>query len=289
MIGKIIKSQKDLYYVKTKENTYMSKARGNFRMKGIKPLVGDNVKIELTENNSAYITEILDRENEIKRPNIANIDQMLVFVTINDPPLNLFNLDKYLAMCEHENIDVVIVLSKIDLATNDKINQIVDIYRALDYKVISIDNYNDFPIDEINIVLRGKTSAVSGASGVGKSTFLNNLVENNIEIGDISQKSKRGKNTTRHTEIFSIDEDTFIFDTPGFDSFDFDFIDDESLLKYTFREMKSANCKFSNCNHINEPSCQVKEALERGDIAKSRYDNYKLLFNQLKERRENKW
>lgn len=289
MIGKIIKSQKDLYYVKTKDEIYMSKARGNFRIRGIKPLVGDNVNIEPAEDKTAYITHILDRENEIKRPNIANIDQMLVFVTINDPPLNLFNLDKYLAMCEHENIDVVIIISKIDLTTDEKINQIIDIYEPLSYRIVSIDNYNDFPTDEIIPILKGKTSAVSGASGVGKSTFLNNLVEKNIEIGEISQKSKRGKNTTRHTEIFAIDEDSFIFDTPGFDSFDFDFIEDENQLKYTFREMKNANCKFKDCNHINEPNCQVKEALEKGQISQTRYDNYKMLFNQLKERRENKW
>ena len=289
MIGKIIKSQKDLYYVKNKDGIYISKARGNFRVKGIKPLVGDNVKIDLTEDNTAYITHILDRENVIKRPNIANIDQMLVFVTITNPPLNLFNLDKYLAMCEHENIDVVIILSKIDLATNDKIDQLIDIYQPLGYEVISIDNYNDFPKDKVNAVLKGKTSAVSGASGVGKSTFLNNLVQKNIEIGEISQKSKRGKNTTRHTEIFAIDEDTFIFDTPGFDSFDFDFIEDESMLKYSFREMKKANCRFKDCNHINEPNCQVKNSLQEGHISQSRYDNYILLYNQLKERRENKW
>lgn len=289
MIGKIIKSQKDLYYVKTDNDTFMSKARGNFRVKGIKPLVGDNVSIDIQDNDTAYITEILDRKNEIKRPNIANIDQMLVFVTINDPPLNLFNLDKYLAMCEHEYIDVVIILSKIDLTTHEKIDELISIYKPLGYEIITIDNYNDFPMESIMEVLRGKTSAVSGASGVGKSTFLNNLVENEIEIGEISEKSKRGKNTTRHTEIFAIDDDTFIFDTPGFDSFDFDFIEEENFLKTTFREMQNTTCKFKNCNHINEPSCEVKEKLSKGEISKSRYENYKILYNELKERRENKW
>lgn len=289
MIGKIIKSQKDLYYVKTDKDTFMSKARGNFRVKGIKPLVGDNVSVDIKDNGTAYITEILDRKNEIKRPNIANIDQMLVFATINDPPLNLYNLDKYLAMCEHENIDVVIILSKIDLASHDKIDELIRIYEPLGYEIITIDNYNDFPMNRIMNILKVKTSAVSGASGVGKSTFLNNLVENEIEIGEISVKSKRGKNTTRHTEIFAIDDDTFIFDTPGFDSFDFDFIEDENFLKNTFREMQNTTCKFNNCNHINEPSCEVKEKLGKGEISQSRYDNYKMLFSELKERRENKW
>lgn len=173
MNGKIIKSQKELYYVETSENIFMCKARGNFRKRGIKPLVGDNALIEIQEEDKAYIIEILERKNEIKRPNIANIDQMLIFVTINDPPLNLYNLDKYLAMCEHENIDVVIVLSKKDLAKDNKIKELTKIYENLDYKVLSLDNYNDFPKKDITEILEGKTSAVSGASGVGKSTFLN--------------------------------------------------------------------------------------------------------------------
>lgn len=289
MNGKIIKSQKELYYVETSENIFMCKARGNFRKRGIKPLVGDNALIEIQEEDKAYIIEILERKNEIKRPNIANIDQMLIFVTINDPPLNLYNLDKYLAMCEHENIDVVIVLSKKDLDKDNKIKELTKIYENLDYKVLSLDNYNDFPKKDITEILEGKTSAVSGASGVGKSTFLNNLVDKDLEIGEISDKLKRGKNTTRHTEIFSINPQTYIFDTPGFDSFDFDFIEDENNLKYCFREMSISNCRFNNCNHINEPNCSIKEKVENGDIAKSRYDNYVLLFKELKERRENKW
>lgn len=289
MNGKIIKSQKELYYVRTNSKTFMCKARGNFRIKGLKPLVGDDVVIDIQDENTAYITEILPRKNQVKRPNISNIDQILVFVTINDPPLNLYNLDKYLAMCEFEEMVAVIIFSKIDLASDQKLSSLDSIYRSIGYNTIMLDNYNDFPEAEVKEVLKNKTSAVSGASGVGKSTFLSNLVDSNIEIGEISDKLKRGKNTTRHTEIFAIDDDTYIFDTPGFDSFDFDFIEDENNLKYTFREMADTSCKFNNCNHINEPGCEVKEKLELGVIAKSRYNNYSMLFNELKERRENKW
>lgn len=289
MKGKITKGQKELYYVKTGDKVYMCKARGNFRKKGIKPLVGDDVIIDIQDQDTAYITEILDRKNVIKRPNISNVDQMLVFVTINDPPLNLYNLDKYLSMCEYENMDVVIILSKKDLAPSEKIENIKEIYQNIGYKILSLDNYNEFPKDKINEILKGKTSAVSGASGVGKSTFLNNLVDKTLEIGEISEKLKRGKNTTRHTEIFTLEKDTFIFDTPGFDSFDFDFLEDENNLKYTFREMAATNCKFNNCNHINEPSCEVKEKVAKGQIAKSRYENYLMMFDELKDRRENKW
>ena len=289
MKGKITKAQKELYYVETTDKIYMAKARGNFRKKGIKPLVGDNVIIDIQDEETAYITEILERKNVIKRPNISNVDQMLVFITITDPPLNLYNLDKYLAMCEYENIDVVIVLSKKDLATDEKIKNITSIYENIGYELITLDNYNDFPKEKINSILKGKTSAVSGASGVGKSTFLNNLVDNNLEIGEISEKLKRGKNTTRHTEIFTLGEDSYVFDTPGFDSFDFDFLEDENNLKYTFREMADTNCRFNNCNHINEPDCEVKEKVTTGKIAKSRYENYLMMFNELKDRRENKW
>ena len=289
MIGKIIKSQKELYYVDTKDNVYMAKARGNFRVKDKKPLVGDNVEIEVLEDSKAYITRLLARKNEIKRPNIANIDQLLVFVTINDPPLNLYNLDKYLAMCEYLNICVTIMLTKIDLASKEKIEELANIYKNIGYEVILIDNYKDFPKEKIREILKGKTSAVSGASGVGKSTFLSNLIDKEIEIGDISQKSKRGKNTTRHTEIFKLGEDTFIFDTPGFDSFDFDFLEDENDLKNTFVEFRDRACKFKDCNHINEPSCRVKEDLDEGKISQSRYKNYLQLFEELKQRRLNKW
>ena len=289
MIGKIIKSQKELYYVDTKEKVYMAKARGNFRVKDKKPLVGDNVEIEALEENKAYITKLIERKNEIKRPNIANIDKLLVFITINNPPLNLYNLDKYLAMCEYLNISVTIMLTKIDLASSEEIKDLVDIYQNIGYESFLIDNYNDFPKDKIMEILKGKTSAVSGASGVGKSTFLSNLIDREIEIGDISEKSKRGKNTTRHTEIFKLFDQTFIFDTPGFDSFDFDFLEDENELKNTFVELRNRNCKFKDCNHINEPACRVKENLGKGKISKSRYKNYVQLFEELKQRRLNKW
>ena len=289
MIAKIIKSQKEIYYVDTKDKVYMAKARGNFRVRNKKPLVGDNVEIDVLEDDKAYITKLLARKNVIKRPNIANIDQLLVFVTINDPPLNLFNLDKYLAMCEYLDMEVVIIISKIDLASDEKIEKLANIYKNIGYEILLIDNYKDFPKDRVDDILKGKTSAVSGASGVGKSTFLSNLIDKEIEIGSISEKSKRGKNTTRHTEIFKLSEDTFLFDTPGFDSFDIDFLEDENDLKNTFVEFRDRDCKFKDCNHINEPQCLVKEDLKKGKISESRYKNYIQLFEEVKQRRLNKW
>lgn len=285
MIGKIIKSQKEIYYVLTEQKTFMCKARGVFRNKNIKPLVGDNVEFDITEDSKGYITKILERKNQIKRPNIANIDQILYFITIKNPSLNLFNIDKYLSMCEYINIDVVIIVSKKDLADKKELD-FIKMYEKIGYKLIFIDNYNDFPEKEILEILRGKTSAVSGSSGVGKSTFLSNLVEKEIEIGSISEKSKRGKNTTRHIEIFNLEKNTNIFDTPGFDSFDIDFIDDEKELKYCFREFDNNSCKFKDCNHINEPKCKVKDDLSKNMIEKTRYENYLTLFEEIKKRRQ---
>lgn len=287
--GKITKAQKELYYVDSDGKILMAKARGNFRVKKIKPLVGDNVVIDDLEDRKAYITEILPRKNEIKRPNISNIDQILLFATIKDPILNLYNLDKYLAMCEYKNMDVVIVLSKIDLCDEEEVEDFEKIYNNIGYEIVSLDNYDNFPKDRILDILKNKTSAVSGASGVGKSTFLNNLIDIEVETGSISEKSKRGKNTTRHTEIFKIGEESFLFDTPGFDSFDIDFIEDEKELKYLFREFRDKECKFKDCNHINEPACTVKKSLEDGLISKSRYYNYLMLFEEVKKWRENKW
>ncbi|EGC83430.1 ribosome small subunit-dependent GTPase A [Anaerococcus hydrogenalis] len=285
MIGKIIKSQKEIYYVLSDEKNYMCKARGVFRNKNIKPLVGDNVEFDVTEDSKGYITKILDRKNQIKRPNIANIDQILYFITIKNPSLNLFNIDKYLAMCEYINVDVIIIVSKKDLADKKDL-EFIKMYEKIGYKLIFIDNYKDFPESEILEILRGKTSAVSGSSGVGKSTFLSNLVEKDIEIGSISEKSKRGKNTTRHVEIFNLEKNTNIFDTPGFDSFDIDFIDDEKDLKYCFREFDNNSCKFKDCNHINEPKCKVKNDLSKNIIKKTRYENYLTLFEEIKKRRQ---
>lgn len=289
MIGKIIKSQKDLYYVDSKDKTYMARARGNFRVRDKKPLVGDNVEIDVLEDDKAYITRILERKNQVKRPNIANIDQLLVFATIKEPSLNLLNLDKYLAMCEYLGVEVTIILTKIDLAEDFEIESLKETYESIGYRVLGINNYKDFPDDKIRDILRGKTSSVSGASGVGKSTFLSRLLGKDIEIGEISEKSKRGKNTTRHTEIFKLEDETFVFDTPGFDSFDFDFIDDEVELKNYFVELRDRPCKFKDCNHINEPGCVVKDDLKEGKISETRYKNYLILFEEEKKRRLNKW
>lgn len=287
MIGKITKAQKEIYYVKFSNKSYICKARGVFRNKNIKPLVGDNVEFSVREEDKGYIENILERKNEIKRPNIANVDQILYFITIKNPSLNLYNIDKYLAMCEYKNIDLVLVLSKKDLADKKDLD-FIKMYEDIGYRLIFIDNYNDFPKSKILDILSGKTSAVSGSSGVGKSTFLSNLINKDIEIGSISEKSKRGKNTTRHVEIFSLDENTHIFDTPGFDSFDIDFIEDEKDLKYCFREFDNNSCKFNNCNHINEPKCKVKENVKKEIISNTRYENYLSLFEEIKKRRQ-KW
>ncbi|MCI5839724.1 MAG: ribosome small subunit-dependent GTPase A [Peptoniphilaceae bacterium] len=289
--GLIIKHLKELYYVKIYNNILICKARGNFRKKKIKPVVGDFVEVEVLEDNKGYISKIFDRKNLLIRPEISNIDQLFLFATIRNPSLNLYTLDKYLSMCEYMNIEVVIVLSKVDLAMTDEINNFKDIYTKAGYEIIEIDNLNNFPKEDILKKLNGKITALSGASGVGKSSMINNLIKGlSIDVGSISNKTKRGKNTTRHVEIFEVSKDGFIFDTPGFDSFDMNFIDDENELKKYFKEFNNfKDCKFNNCNHINEPFCDVKNALSNNLISISRYNNYCKLFYELANRRKNKW
>ncbi|MDO4594359.1 MAG: ribosome small subunit-dependent GTPase A [Tissierellia bacterium] len=291
MIAKIIKMQKDLYYVDNQEKIFMAKARGKFRNRKLKPLVGDNVEIDLIDNNNAYITEIKKRRNVLKRPEISNLDQLLVFQTLKNPPSNLYNLDKYLAMCEYKNINAILVLSKVDLYKDFEIEEFKEKYKSTNYKIIELDNTKEDINENILKVLQNKTSALTGASGVGKSSLLNNLLKDkNIEIGEISRKNRRGKNTTRHTELFKISNNTYVFDTPGFESFDSDFIEDERDLKDTFIEFKNiGDCKFKNCNHIKEPGCKVKEAVDSGKISNSRYENYVSLYREIMNRRKNKW
>lgn len=288
--GKIVKLLKDLYFVDSNEGVFSCKARGQFRNRKFKPLVGDLVIFEKTNANEGYIIKVQQRINVVKRPNIANVDQLFVFVTLKDPEFNSYNLDKYLAMCHHEHIPVYIVLSKTDMLKEEEINNFVHEYKAVGYDILLLDN-TKFDNRLFTKVIKGKTTAVSGASGVGKSSLINNLLElPMMEVGEISKKLKRGKNTTRHIELIKLSNKTYIFDTPGFDSFDLDNIEDERELKKHFIEFINYDtCKFSDCNHINEPNCKIKNAVLNGKISESRYNNYLLLYDQLKKRRKEKW
>lgn len=287
--GIITKSQKDLYYVISEDIVYQAKARGLFRERNIKPIVGDKVEINILDDGTAYIENVLERKNSLVRPPIANIDQILLVHSLVNPKINYTTFDKYLIMLEHYCIEVIIIINKIELANDEEIEEFRKIYDKTKYKYLFTSAEENIGIDELKSIMRDKISSFAGPSGVGKSTLLNLLHENfDAETGNISKKTSRGKHTTRHTELFEIDKNTFIFDTPGFSSLDLSFIEDEKLLKLYFDEFSHYNkkCKFNNCEHINEPKCAVKDALEDGKISKTRYDNYLYIFKELKNERK---
>ncbi len=286
--GIIIKSQKDIYYVDTEENIYLCRARGVFRERKIKPLVGDRVEIQIIDDKNAYIIDVFDRTSETIRPPVANMDQIMLVQTIDDPSLNLNTLDKYLVMLEHYQIDVFLVINKIDLTSPDQVEKIRDLYASAGYDVVLVSAQESINIDGLKAKLKGKITAMAGPSGVGKSSLLNSLsLDHQVETGKVSRKTSRGKHTTRHSELFLIDKDTYILDTPGFSSIDLSFIDEERDVKSYFREFRDYEdkCRFQDCIHVNEPQCEVKKQVEKNIIKKSRYDNYLFIYQEIKNKR----
>ena len=290
MQGKIIKGIAGFYYVHVVHSgIYECKAKGVFRNKKIKPLVGDNVEIEILdeENKIGNIINIYDRENELIRPAVSNISQALVVFATANPMPNLNLLDRFLVMMERNGIDTIICFNKIDLVDEEEILKLRDIYVKAGYHVMFTSTKENMGIEEVLRVIDGKTTAFAGPSGVGKSALLNALIpEANSQTGEISEKIKRGKHTTRHTEIFNVSDDTYLMDTPGFSSLYVNDFEKEELKNY-FREFIEYNngCRFTGCVHVNEPDCLVKEAVENGGINRSRYDNYILMYEEIKNKK----
>ncbi|MGN0395426.1 MAG: ribosome small subunit-dependent GTPase A [Coprococcus sp.] len=292
MQGKIIKGIGGFYYVHADNGKeYECRAKGIFRNKKIKPLVGDNVTIEVLDelNNLGNISEILPRFNSLIRPAVANVDQTVIIFAVSDPEPNFNLLDRFLVSMEQAEVNTVICFNKIDLSGFEKYRASCESYEKSGYKVIYISAGQDYGIEELREILHGKTTVFAGPSGVGKSSTLNAIKpETMAATGDISEKIRRGKHTTRHSELICIDEDTYIMDTPGFSSLYVDSLECDELKEY-FPEIAvyTGRCRFNMCNHINEPDCLVKEAVENGEISRIRYDNYVMMYNDLKEKR--KW
>ena len=292
MQGKIIKGIAGFYYVDSKEGIFECKAKGIFRNKDIKPLVGDNVEFEITheEDKEGNITEILERENELIRPAVANIDQAMIVFALKAPNPNLNLLDKFLVVMEYQNIETVICFNKTDIGDAKLADTLAHIYRNAGYKVIFTSATENEGVEEVKKALKGKSTVFAGPSGVGKSSMLNAIKQDAVmETGEISEKIGRGKHTTRHSEIFKTDEDTYVFDTPGFGSLFIPGMTKESL-EDCFPEFSlyTNECRFIGCAHIGEPDCTVKEALAEGKISDSRYESYKTFYEELKEQ-ENKY
>lgn len=289
MQGKIIKGIAGFYYIYANHNIYECKAKGIFRNQKVKPLVGDNVEISVIDeqNKIGNIDRILPRHSELIRPAVANVDQALVVFATASPEPNWNLLDRFLLMMEKQSVPVVICFNKMDLIDSEKFQQYKNIYEKSGYSVISASTYEEHGMDDIFRVLDGKTTTLAGPSGVGKSSIMNMLNPNaNMDIGGISKKIERGKHTTRHSEIIPIGEETYLVDTPGFSSIYFYDMEPEELKNY-YKEFEEYEpyCKFGGCNHIGERDCGIKQAVEDGAISASRYENYRLFFEELKERR----
>lgn len=285
--GRIIKGVGGFYYIDTENGIYESKARGIFRKEGITPLVGDMCEIDIVdeEKKTGNITGILPRKSALIRPAAANADQAVMIFAIKKPELSTGFLDRFLMNMEKQELETIIVFSKTDL---DDPTALMDIYGNAGYKVLSVSNKTKEGVDELKALLRGKISVLSGPSGVGKSSLINSLLEKEYtETGELSEKIGRGKNTTRHTELISLGDDTYIMDTPGYSSIEVMYNDAEEV-SYGFREMKPylGKCRFTGCSHVAEPDCAVKNAVEEGVISRERYDSYVRIYEAVKSVRK---
>ena len=290
MRGKIIKGIAGFYYIYAEDGqVYECKAKGIFRKDNQKPLVGDNVEISILDENEkeGSVTAILPRRNSLIRPAVANVDQAFVIFAMENPKPNYMLLDRFLIMMEQQGIPAVVCFNKKDLGTEEELDFLYRTYTQCGYRVILSSALKGEGISEIHEILRGKTTVVAGPSGVGKSSLTNSLQgEIQMETGEISKKLKRGKHTTRHSQVIPVGEDTFLVDTPGFSSLYLTDMEEQELKNYfpEFREYEE-ECRFQGCRHIHEPGCAVKEALEADKISRLRYEDYLALHQELKEKR----
>lgn len=290
MLGKIIKGIAGFYYVYAEDAaTYACRARGIFRKDGVRPLVGDNVEIEVLDDRDmeGNLIRILPRKNELIRPAVANVDQAFVIFAMEDPKPNFMLLDRFLIMMEREGIPTAVCFNKSDLVAQEELLELKQTYESCGYRVILSSAENGEGMEEIREVLRGKTTVVAGPSGVGKSSITNRMQkEVRMETGAISRKLKRGRHTTRHSQVIPAGENTFLVDTPGFSSLYLSGMEEQELKNY-FPEFAKyeGECRFQECRHVHEPDCGVKNALERGELSRLRYGNYLGLYEELKEKR----
>ena len=290
MTGKIIKGIAGFYYVNDGENrVYQCRAKGIFRNRKMKPLVGDNVEFSILDEEAGEgnIDEILPRKNALVRPAAANVDQALVLFALTQPSPNLNLLDRFLVMMALEEIPVVICFNKADLGDGAMEEEYKKIYEGAGYEVHFISARADLGMDQVRELLRGRTTVLAGPSGVGKSSLTNRIQpEASMETGGISRKIERGKHTTRHSELFFVEKDTYMMDTPGFSSMYTPEIEASELKEFfpEFAEFED-ECRFLGCIHIGERVCGVKEAVKEGKISPSRYENYRLIYEELKQKR----
>lgn len=283
--GIIICTSSNVYQVAEGEKVYKCLARGKFKKEKISPLVGDEVEFTITnsEKQEGVIEQILPRKNELKRPKMANLTQLILVVSMKMPSPDLLLLDKQLVFAEFMGLKATIVLNKVDLEDKEEIDRIAKLYEDIGYKIIQTNAKEGIKVEEITALLEGETTAFAGNSGVGKSTLINSIFEQELtQEGDISDKNQRGKNTTTSTTLYKYKENSYIADTPGFSTFAINEIPKEDLCHYFVEFVPYLDkCEFQGCSHIKEENCGVKEALEAGKISSQRYDNYIKIYNNL--------
>ncbi|MCR5799272.1 MAG: ribosome small subunit-dependent GTPase A [Lachnospiraceae bacterium] len=295
MHGKIVKGIAGFYYVhvsddthKDAQNIYECKAKGVFRKNHEKPLVGDDCEMDVIDEDSktGNIVRILDRKNSIIRPNVANVDQALVIFASVKPEPNYNLLDRFLILMQQNDIPCLLVFNKKDLAEDERLKDIKNIYEKAGYPIIFTSAVNGTNISELSGYLKGKTTTVAGPSGVGKSSIINLLQPKVVmETGVISDRIERGRHTTRHSELIALDEDSYILDTPGFSSLSlFDVTKDDLKDHYHEFDEYAGACRFDDCIHRNEPGCAVKEAVDKGLISRVRYENYLQLLGECEDK-----
>lgn len=284
MNGKIVKGIGGFYYVKADDGKiYECKARGIFRKEKIKPTVGDNVEISIGSTGGS-IDKIFVRKSQLVRPPVANIDILVIVAAAAEPVPDIFLIDKLLVTAEAAGIEPIICINKTDISSGTELEEI---YTAAGYKTVRVCAKEEKGLSDIISLIAGKTAAFAGLSGVGKSTILTHLSGVGCETGEVSEKIKRGKQTTRHTELLDAPFGGYVLDTPGFSSYEVESIRADELWKY-FPEIRAVqgDCRFKGCAHINEPDCAVKALLASKKISKSRYESYCELYEQLKNVKE---
>lgn len=268
---------------------YECKAKGVFRNKKIKPLVGDDVEIDILpeQDMKGNIISIIKRKNDLIRPLVANVDQAMVVFAITKPKPHFNLLDRFLVMMEQKNIPIVLVFNKLDIASQEEVDNIKQIYGKSGYELLFVSAQSGENLGQLHTCLKNKTTVIAGPSGVGKSSIINILnPKAQMETGEISTKIERGKHTTRHSELFSVGEASYIMDTPGFSSLYVNDFEKEELKQYfpEFQEYEG-ECKFNGCNHMQEPKCGVKNAIEQEVLHHVRYESYVNMYKELEEKK----